>query len=75
MWSLVIPIDTIKSRLQSAPQGTYSGFMDCARKIMAAGGGTGALFRGFGRESYLVVKCKADFTISCNAQSGSCKCW
>jgi solute carrier family 25 carnitine/acylcarnitine transporter 20/29 len=46
MWSLVIPIDTIKSRLQSAPDGTYSGFMDCTRKIMAQGGGAKALFRG-----------------------------
>ncbi|WVF66558.1 hypothetical protein IAT40_001298 [Kwoniella sp. CBS 6097] len=47
MWSLAIPPDTIKSRLQSAPQGTYTGFMDCARKLIAADGVT-ALWKGFG---------------------------
>ncbi|KAL7420374.1 carnitine transporter [Cryptotrichosporon argae] len=47
MWSLAIPPDTIKSRLQSAPQGTYSGFLDCARKLIAADGVT-ALWKGFG---------------------------
>lgn len=62
MWSLAIPPDvsrqsgplkyvadvqTIKSRLQSAPHGTYTGFMDCARKLVAADGIT-ALWRGFG---------------------------
>ena len=38
---------TIKSRLQSAPHGTYSGFMDCARKLIAADG-VAALWKGFG---------------------------
>ncbi|RXK42675.1 solute carrier family 25 (mitochondrial carnitine/acylcarnitine transporter), member 20/29 [Tremella mesenterica] len=47
MWSLAIPPDTIKSRLQSAPQGTYTGFMDCARKLIAQDGVT-ALWKGFG---------------------------
>ncbi|KIR30995.1 solute carrier family 25 (mitochondrial carnitine/acylcarnitine transporter), member 20/29 [Cryptococcus deuterogattii 99/473] len=47
MWSLGIPPDTIKSRLQSAPQGTYTGFMDCARKLIAQDGVT-ALWKGFG---------------------------
>ncbi|KAK1921208.1 putative carnitine/acyl carnitine carrier [Papiliotrema laurentii] len=47
MWSVAIPPDTIKSRLQSAPQGTYSGFLDCARKLIAADGIT-ALWKGFG---------------------------
>ncbi|WRT63224.1 uncharacterized protein IL334_000127 [Kwoniella shivajii] len=46
MWSLAIPPDTIKSRLQSAPHGTYTGFMDCARKLIAADGVT-ALWKGF----------------------------
>jgi solute carrier family 25 carnitine/acylcarnitine transporter 20/29 len=46
MWAFAIPPDTVKSRLQSAPQGTYSGFMDCARKTMAQDG-VKALFRGF----------------------------
>ncbi|ORX35077.1 putative carnitine/acyl carnitine carrier [Kockovaella imperatae] len=47
MWTLAIPPDTIKSRLQSAPSGTYSGFLDCARKLIAADGVT-ALWKGFG---------------------------
>lgn len=47
MWSIAIPPDTVKSRLQSAPQGTYTGFMDCARKLMAQDGPK-ALFKGFG---------------------------
>lgn len=38
---------TIKSRLQSAPHGTYTGFMDCGRKLVAADGVT-ALWKGFG---------------------------
>ncbi|KAF8319776.1 mitochondrial carrier [Clavulina sp. PMI_390] len=47
MWSLAIPPDVIKSRIQSAPQGTYNGFMDCARKTIAQDG-VKALFKGFG---------------------------
>jgi hypothetical protein len=37
----------LKSRLQSAPTGTYSGIMDCARKTIAADG-VKALWKGFG---------------------------
>lgn len=37
----------LKSRIQSAPTGTYSGFLDCARKTIAADG-VGALWKGFG---------------------------
>ncbi len=37
----------LKSRLQSAPTGTYSGILDCARKTIAADG-IGALWKGFG---------------------------
>jgi solute carrier family 25 carnitine/acylcarnitine transporter 20/29 len=47
MWSIAIPPDVLKSRLQSAPTGTYSGLMDCARKTIAQDGMT-ALWRGFG---------------------------
>ncbi|KAJ8083809.1 carnitine transporter [Marasmius tenuissimus] len=47
MWALAIPPDVIKSRIQSAPTGTYSGFMDCARKTIAQDG-MAALFKGFG---------------------------
>ncbi|KAF8757329.1 mitochondrial carrier family [Rhizoctonia solani] len=41
MWSV------IKSRLQSAPSGTYSGFIDCTRKTIAKDG-IKALWKGFG---------------------------
>ncbi|CAE6452542.1 unnamed protein product [Rhizoctonia solani] len=47
MWSVAIPPDVIKSRLQSAPSGTYSGFIDCARKTVAKDG-VKALWKGFG---------------------------
>jgi len=47
MWAIAIPPDVIKSRIQSAPSGTYSGFMDCARKTIAADG-VSALWKGFG---------------------------
>lgn len=46
-WAVAIPPDVIKSRIQSAPAGTYSGFLDCARKTVAAEG-PGALFKGLG---------------------------
>jgi len=47
MWSLAIPPDVLKSRLQSAPSGTYSGFFDCLRKTIAQDG-VAALWKGFG---------------------------
>ncbi|KAF8140397.1 hypothetical protein EV363DRAFT_1393305 [Boletus edulis] len=47
MWSLVIPPDVLKSRLQSAPSGTYSGLFDCLRKTIAQDG-VAALWKGFG---------------------------
>ncbi|KAF9455072.1 carnitine/acyl carnitine carrier [Macrolepiota fuliginosa MF-IS2] len=47
MWAIAIPPDVLKSRLQSAPTGTYSGIIDCARKTIAADG-IGALWKGFG---------------------------
>ncbi|KIM85131.1 hypothetical protein PILCRDRAFT_817112 [Piloderma croceum F 1598] len=47
MWAIAIPPDVLKSRLQSAPEGKYAGFMDCARKTIAADG-VGALWKGFG---------------------------
>ncbi|CDO73194.1 hypothetical protein BN946_scf185007.g249 [Trametes cinnabarina] len=47
MWSIAIPPDVLKSRIQSAPTGTYSGFMDCARKTIAAEG-VAALWKGLG---------------------------
>jgi len=47
MWAIAIPPDVLKSRLQSAPTGTYSGIVDCARKTIAADG-MKALWKGFG---------------------------
>jgi len=47
MWMVAIPPDVIKSRYQGAPQGTYSGVMDCARQTVAKDG-VKALFRGAG---------------------------
>jgi len=47
MWTIAIPPDVIKSRIQSAATGTYSGFMDCVRKTIATDG-VRALWRGLG---------------------------
>ncbi|KAJ3077391.1 carnitine transporter [Podochytrium sp. JEL0797] len=47
MWSIAIPPDVIKSRIQASPAGTYKGFMDCAVKMVAQEG-PGALFKGLG---------------------------
>lgn len=47
MWALAIPPDVLKSRLQSASTGTYSGLLDCARKTIAQDG-VRALWKGFG---------------------------
>ncbi|GJJ09931.1 hypothetical protein Clacol_004155 [Clathrus columnatus] len=47
MWSIAIPPDVLKSRIQAAPTGTYSGLLDCARKTIAADG-VRALWKGFG---------------------------
>lgn len=47
MWSLVIPPDVLKSRIQSAPEGTYSGMLDCARKTIAKDGAR-VLWKGLG---------------------------
>ncbi|KAI8808560.1 mitochondrial carrier domain-containing protein [Cladochytrium replicatum] len=47
MWSIAIPPDVIKSRIQASPAGTYKGFMDCATKIVVKEG-PGALFKGLG---------------------------
>lgn len=47
MWSIAIPPDVIKSRLQSAPAGTYSGMIDCLQKTIKTDG-TRALFKGLG---------------------------
>lgn len=47
MWTIAIPPDVLKSRLQSAPPGTYSGIWDVFRKTIATDGPK-ALFKGWG---------------------------
>lgn len=47
MWSIAIPPDTVKSRLQGAPQGTYTGFLDAGRQLVRERG-FGALYKGIG---------------------------
>ncbi|KAJ3882684.1 mitochondrial carrier domain-containing protein [Lentinula edodes] len=47
MWSLAIPPDVLKSRIQADPKDTYSGILDCARKTIAQDG-VAALWKGFG---------------------------
>ncbi|KIM30002.1 hypothetical protein M408DRAFT_328434 [Serendipita vermifera MAFF 305830] len=46
MWNIGLPADVLKSRIQSAPPGVYTGFVDCARKTVASDG-IGALWKGF----------------------------
>ncbi|KAJ3059945.1 carnitine transporter, partial [Quaeritorhiza haematococci] len=47
MWSIAIPPDVVKSRIQAAPAGTYKGFTDATVKIVKAEGPQ-ALFKGLG---------------------------
>ncbi|KAI7861827.1 mitochondrial carrier domain-containing protein [Spinellus fusiger] len=47
MWTIAIPPDVLKSRLQSAPAGTYTGLLDCLRKTVKTDGPR-ALFKGLG---------------------------
>jgi len=47
MWAIVIPPDVLKSRLQSAPAGTYKGLGDCFTNLMKTEGPT-ALWKGLG---------------------------
>lgn len=46
-WTVAIPPDVIKSRLQTAAPGTYSGTMDCFFKLIR-NEGPQALFKGLG---------------------------
>ncbi|KAJ3053022.1 carnitine transporter [Rhizophlyctis rosea] len=47
MWSIAIPPDVVKSRIQAAPAGTYKGFTDATLQIVRAEG-PAALFKGLG---------------------------
>ena len=44
-WSVAIPADVIKSRYQSAPEGTYTGMLDCYQQLIKTEG-YGAMFTG-----------------------------
>jgi len=44
-WTVAIPADVLKSRYQSAPEGTYTGLMDVYSKLIKTEG-FGALFTG-----------------------------
>ncbi|KNE56521.1 hypothetical protein AMAG_02323 [Allomyces macrogynus ATCC 38327] len=46
-WAVAIPLDVLKSRLQTAPPGTYSGVRDVLVKTVQQEG-VSALFRGLG---------------------------
>uniref|UniRef100_A0A7S4M0S6 Uncharacterized protein n=1 Tax=Guillardia theta TaxID=55529 RepID=A0A7S4M0S6_GUITH len=42
----LVPLDTVKIRMQTAPQGTYDGLLDAAVKVLTKEGGLTALLRG-----------------------------
>jgi len=44
-WVVAIPVDVVKSRLQAAPEGVYSGALDVLLKLLRAEG-FGALWKG-----------------------------
>ena len=44
-WVVAIPVDVVKSRLQAAPEGVYSGAMDVFLKLLRSEG-VGALWKG-----------------------------
>lgn len=46
-WSIAIPPDVVKSRMQASPAGTYKGTIDCAMQIVRTEGAP-ALFKGLG---------------------------
>eukprot|EP01080_Neovahlkampfia_damariscottae_P007020 gene7020-11185_t len=46
-WIYMLPADTVKSRIQSAEAGKYSGMMDCVRQLIKTEG-YGAFYRGIG---------------------------
>lgn len=48
MWIPVFPIDTVKSRLQSAEEGSRASIMGTIRGVYKSGGGIRAFFPGFG---------------------------
>mmetsp|Transcript_13956 Transcript_13956/g.21120 ORF Transcript_13956/g.21120 Transcript_13956/m.21120 type:complete len:297 (+) Transcript_13956:42-932(+) len=49
-WMFMLPLDTVKSRVQAAPEGTYRGFFDCYKHIIKSEG-IPALWKGLGAVS------------------------
>ena len=47
-WLVAIPFDTVKTRFQTAPDGTYKGTFDCFKRVVSGPGGSMNLFRGAG---------------------------
>lgn len=45
-WAAMLPIDTVKSRFQTAPEGKYTGVLQVAKEI-AAKEGVAGFYRGF----------------------------
>jgi hypothetical protein len=43
---LLVPLDTIKTRLQTSPKGSYGGFADACVRVFRDEGGLAALLRG-----------------------------
>jgi len=43
---LLVPLDTVKTRLQTAPKGTYNGALDACIKVFRDEGGVSVLLRG-----------------------------
>lgn len=46
-WTIAMPADVLKSRIQTAPEGTYRGVVHCYQVLMKEEG-AGALFKGVG---------------------------
>jgi solute carrier family 25 carnitine/acylcarnitine transporter 20/29 len=44
-WLVAIPMDVVKSRLQAAPEGTYTGAVDVLKKLLKSEGPV-ALYKG-----------------------------
>lgn len=45
-WTVSYPMDILKTRIQTAPQGRYAGLVDCAKHVFRKNGFT-AFYRGF----------------------------
>jgi len=50
--TLLVPLDVVKTRLQTEPPGTYSGPLDCARSLAASEEGAAAFLQGAGATAF-----------------------